>query len=44
MESSVYSPLDEFHSLVDGPPPADTEMLNDANANELSFESTFRMT
>ena len=22
------------HSLVDGPPPPDTEMLNDANASE----------
>ena len=33
MESSAYFPLDEFHSLEDGPPP-DTEMLNDANASE----------
>jgi hypothetical protein len=34
LESSVYSPLDEFHSLADGQPPPDTEMLNDANASE----------
>ena len=32
------------HSLVDGPPPPNTEMLNDADASEEPSEFIFKMT